>query len=101
MIARPTKFCPNGCGRVVSPDLGCRHCSTLRDYWHKAQHAHPELSREDCILIGEIAAGIFEACVRNHGRGPDIHSSKTMDMAVSTAWELMRPSLCYREEPKI
>lgn len=58
----------HSCGRLISRDLGCRYCCYLREFWHKVQAAHSELSREECILIGGMVAGLQEAYVREHGR---------------------------------
>jgi hypothetical protein len=58
-----------GCGRLRLPGSGCRWCTELTQHWHGAQREHPELTREEAILVGSFVAGMTETHVREHGRG--------------------------------
>jgi hypothetical protein len=61
----------------------------LREYWHRAQHEHPELSRNLCILIGSFVAGMAEGYVTEHGRGRK-PTQEEFDQAVDLAAGYMK-----------
>lgn len=66
---RPGAIRKCDCGRIMGPNLGCAYCPTLRCYWWKCRDDHPEMSREHCILVGSMVAGMNDAYVREHGLG--------------------------------
>ena len=53
------------CHRPVG-DVGCRKCSYVQEFWHRAQSEHPELSREEAVLVGRLVAGLNESFVESH-----------------------------------
>ena len=85
-LSRP---CPE-CGRIIGRDLGCRYCATVREFWHLCQRENPELSRELCILVGSLVAGMNEAFVEEHGRGRRIPMEPEFEHAVDLAATFMK-----------
>ncbi len=86
---RPPRRCEQ-CGRSISPDLGCRHCFNVLDFWHRAQREHPELSREHCILIGAFAAAMEEAYVHQHSRYGREFTQSEFEHAITMAGEYLK-----------